>query len=140
MIGTAHENQKAVAAIRPKAVTSTQNGLTIDTRDFEEALAILNIGAVTGTSPTLAVTFEESDDSGMSGATTIAGAAFTSKTASAANKEYTGRLNLKGTKRYVRPVFTVGGTSPSFTLGAELVLSAARDFPVSQVNSNDFSV
>ena len=95
--------------LAPATRTSTANGTGVDLIDAEgPCAATLHVGTVSGTSPTLDVTIEESTDN--STFTAISGAAFAQITASSKALA----LNFKRSKRYVRAVATIAGTSPSF--------------------------
>ncbi len=95
--------------LTPAARTSSGNGTGIDLADTgPELYAILENGTTSGTSPTLDVKIQESDDN--STFSDISGATFTQLTAAGAERI----LVRNRTKRYVRAVATIGGTSPSF--------------------------
>jgi len=99
------------AALVPAAtVTATGNGDGIDIGENVELDIRMQVrGTVSGTTPTLDVTIEESDDNSSFSA--IPGApAFTQATATGVDE----RIMVRTTKRYVRAVKTVGGTTPSF--------------------------
>src|SRR5947209_7146802 len=72
--------------------------------------ALQMVGTVGGTSPTLDGKIQESNDN--STWTDIPGATFTQVTASTSNQAIT----FDRTKRYVRYLGTIGGTSPSFAM------------------------
>jgi hypothetical protein len=98
--------------LTPRTVTTTTQGpagdlLAGDGRCF----AVQQVGAVSGTTPTLAGKIQESAD-GASGWTDIPGATFTTVT-TADNVQ---AITFDRTLRYVRYVGTVGGSSPSFAL------------------------
>ena len=95
----------------PQTATSTVTGtggdlLAGDSRCF----ALQLVGTVAGTSPTLDGKIQESSDNAAW--TDIAGATFTQVTASTNNQAIT----FDRSKRYVRYVGTIGGTSPSFAM------------------------
>lgn len=114
------DNIRSAFSLRPAALTATTNGTSVDTRGYGDAMAVLEVGAVSGTSPTLDVKIQESDDN--SAFTDVAGAAFTQVTAANSSQVLRlGQLNLVR-KRYVRAVATIGGTSPSFALGCQILL------------------
>lgn len=111
---------KSGQSIIVAAKTGTGNGTAIDFGDCgPETTAILLGGAVSGTSPTADVAFEESDTSGGT-YTAISGAAMTQVSAANAFEVYTfmGRK-----KRYVRAVISaIGGSStPTVTFGVALM-------------------
>lgn len=96
------------------ARTASVNSDAEDVSGFETLLAWLNVTAVSGTSPTLDVKFQES----MNGTDwlDIPSAAFTQTTANALK-----RLEFSTRAQFVRAVVTIGGTGPSFTF--DLVIS-----------------
>lgn len=79
-----------------------------------EYKAIVSVGAVSGTTPTLDLKIQESDDN--STFTDITGATFTQLTAVGREE-----IQFKSIKRYIRAVATIGGTSPSFTFAVILL-------------------
>jgi len=95
----------------PQTVTATATGsggdlLAGDGRCF----AVQQVGAVSGTSPTLDGKIQESSDN--SSWSDIPGATFTTVTTSTNVQAIT----FERSKRYVRYVGTIAGTSPSFAL------------------------
>jgi len=116
---TIKEAVKAVEAFRPADVAASAGGLTIDRLGFDDALFVLSTGAVDGTSPTLDVKIQESDDG--STWSDVSGATFTQITA--ANQLATLRVNLAiGRKRYLRIYSTIGGTDTPKVATAVLCL------------------
>jgi hypothetical protein len=120
---------KAAVTLRPQAATSNVNGVAVDTLGYNSAAVVLEVGAVSGTSPTLDVKVQESAD-GSTGWTDVPDAVFTQVTA--ANNSQILRVEGLGTsrKRYLRAVATVGGTSPSFNLAVVVLLGRAYREPV----------
>jgi len=101
--------------------TSTLTGTGIDVLDYEGvALAVLNASAGTGTTPTLDVKLQHSDDD--STYADVTGGTFTQVTDAA---ETAGvqvlKVNVSELKRYVRVIGTIAGTTPSFEFGIEFV-------------------
>lgn len=120
---------KALFTLRPQTATSTVNGSSVDTLGYNSAAFILEVGAVSGTSPTLDVKIQESAD-GSTGWTDVSGATFTQVTA-ANNSQILRVEDLNNTrKRYLRAVATIAGTSPSFALACEALLGRAYVEPV----------
>jgi hypothetical protein len=96
----------------PQTATSTVTGSAGDLLAGDgRCFAIQQVGTVSGTSPTLDGKIQESAD-GSTNWTDITGATFTQVTASTNNQAIT----FDRTKRYVRYIGTIGGTSPSFAL------------------------
>lgn len=125
-------------SLPPAARISTANGVGIDMKEAELGLfALLDVGAVTGTNPTLDVTLEESNDNSVFTAVndfkTGSPAAFAQRTDNPENGIIA--LTFKRSKRFVRARAVLGGTSPSFTFSVSLhgLLKAVRKFgdPVS---------
>jgi hypothetical protein len=120
---------KAVFSIRPQSATSNVNGSAVDTSGYNSAAVVLEVGAVSGTNPTLSVKIQESAD-GSTGWTDVDGAVFTQVTS--ANNSQILRVEGLGTsrQRYLRAVATLGGTSPNFTFAVEFLLGRAYKEPV----------
>lgn len=117
------DNVKALFSFRPNRVTATANGTGIDTQGFYDGAVVLEVGTVSGTTPTLDVKLQESDDN--STFVDIAGATFTQVTASNSSQiKRIRELNL-ARKRYVRALATIAGTTPSFDFSCEVLLGEA---------------
>ena len=86
----------------------TTNSSKVNAGGYGTAKAFLNITAVSGTSPTLDVKFQDSYDG--TNWVDVASGAFSQKTATGASS-----LVLSNVGPYLRAVRTRGGTSPSFT-------------------------
>ena len=102
--------QLLVADVR----TSSANGTGVDIQDYIGKLKlVLDSEEGTGNADnTLDVKIQHSDASG-SGYTDITGAAFTQVDGSTAAFESIS-LDTRSTKRYIRAVATIAGTSPSY--------------------------
>ena len=101
--------------------TSTLTGTGIDVLEYEGvALVLLNASAGTGTTPTLDVKLQHSDDD--STYEDVTSGTFSQVTDAA---ETTGvkvmKLNVSDLKRYLRVIGTIAGTTPSFDFGVEFV-------------------
>lgn len=97
------------------ARTANANGTGVDLKNgLGSTHAVLNVGTVSGTTPTLDVKMQESDDD--STYTDIPGATFNQVTAG--NQRQV--IRFLRSKPYCRAVATVAGTSPSFTFGVEV--------------------
>lgn len=122
------QDYKVFSLLKPQVATSTVTGTGVDVgpEQLDDAMAILDIGAVSGTSPTLDVTIQAS---GTSGGTYTTIATFGQVTA--ATKLGVVSVSLEGLagvvdRRFVRAVATIAGTTPSFALGCVLAVRAAR--------------
>jgi hypothetical protein len=92
------------------AVTATQTSSKINAGNYGTAKAFLNITAVSGTSPTLVVKFQDSPTGAAGSWTDVASGAFSSQNATGLSS-----LVLTNVGPYLQAVQTVGGTTPSFT-------------------------
>ncbi|MFQ5956181.1 MAG: hypothetical protein ACE5KK_00215, partial [Candidatus Brocadiales bacterium] len=91
---------KVASLFTPLARTASGSGNAIDTHSAvygnpRELVCLLDVGAASGTGPTLDVKLEDSDDN--SSFSDVAGAAFAQKTAAG-----TEELRVTGFRRYVR--------------------------------------
>jgi hypothetical protein len=103
----------------PAARVATANGSGLDLMATSgvgqhEYRCRVNVGTVTGTTPTMVVKIQESTDN--STFTDISGATTASLTAAGVTDFY-----FRTSNRYIRAVITLGGTSPSFTCAIDLL-------------------
>lgn len=141
---TADEMIRGGTTIRPQNQTgATVNGEAIDVKDMGEVLVHLTIGAFT--SGTLDVRMQESDD-GVSGFTDIQDsqtvpvkAEFTQKGTGDANKEFVGRIDVSGTKNFIRAV-GAGLSTPNFDYAVVVEALTNKEAPIAQVNPSEFSL
>ena len=107
------ERLELLSGLGTSTKTATGNGTGIDLQGYEgDILFVLDSGAGGGSSPTLDVTIEDSDDNSTFGS--LSGAAFTQVTDSASTQKLS--ISADECKRYVRVKFTIGGSSPTFDL------------------------
>lgn len=126
--------QKVVGITPPAAIVDNAAFTTaaIDTKGFAHLQILLYFGAMDIAVASMKV--QESDDSGMSGATditgTVGGTDFTVPSATSDNTFWAININLKGNrKRYIDLVITGGdGTSGTY-LAAIAILSRASEEP-----------
>lgn len=98
--------------------TTDANGTGVDCAEYDGVVAVtLNSSAGSG-DMTLDVKLQSSDTSGGTYAD-IAGAAFTRVTTTASSQVIF--VNVAETSRFIRAVVDVGGTSPSFIVGCQIV-------------------
>jgi len=101
--------------------TSTLTGTGIDVLEYEGvALVLLNASAGTGTSPTLDVKLQHSDDDSTYEDVTSGTFSQVTDAAETAGVKVM-KLNVSDLKRYLRVVGTIAGTTPSFDFGVEFV-------------------
>src|SRR5262249_11135001 len=115
------------------AQTASFNSNSVDLSKFERCLAILDIGAVTGTSPTFDAKWQESpDNSAWSDVAGFSNLSITQITTG--SKTVTMEIRpsqLSAGKRFVRVAVTIGGTSPNFTCAVILLGGEAHQKPAS---------
>lgn len=112
--------QDAVAADRvtvqaSAAKTATNSSAALVVGNYREAIATLNVTAASGTTPTLDVKLQTSDDGGTTWYD-LPGGVFTQRTAAGAQA-----LQITNFGDTLRAVSTIGGTTPSFTYAIKLV-------------------
>jgi hypothetical protein len=128
-----YDGIRALFSIRPVTATATVNGTGVDTLGYNSAVALLEVGVVSGTSPTLAVKIQDSENN--SSFADVAGLVFTTVTATGNSQilRIEGlNSNFQGVnrRRYLRAVGTITGTTPSFAFGVEFLLGRAFAEPV----------
>jgi hypothetical protein len=103
----------------PAANTSTVTGSAIDLRGYTaDVIVQQQVGAVTGTTPTLDGKIQSSAD-GSTNWTDVTGATFTQVTASTSLQQT--NVDTRAAARFIRYVGTIGGTTPSFTMAVQLI-------------------
>lgn len=108
------------------ARTATATGTAVDMSNYGgRAIARLNSGAGTGTTPTLDVTLQASADNVTF--TAISGAAFTQVAGAAARQSI--NVDLDVATRYIRAVGTIAGTNPSFTFAVDIIAAGSPAQP-----------
>lgn len=106
-------------AIHPIAsVDADADSTGVDLLDYEGEIAfLLDVGAVSGTTPTAALKLQESSDD--STYTDISGGGFTSYTTVSSKQKIS--LNSDNLKRYVRLNIDLGGTLPVYLISCQAV-------------------
>ena len=113
------EKLDITAAVASASVTATATSGAIDLKEFDgDVLLVLNCAAGTGSSPTLDIKVQDSDETGGTYGD-LSGAAFTQVTDSASVQ--TLEVNKDECKRFIKIVQTVGGSSPVFVYGISLI-------------------
>lgn len=103
------------------AVTASANATGVSIVDYAGEIAIVvDISApVAGSSPTMDIKIQESDESGAN-YTDVSGAAITQVTSAASVQKIS--LNTDELKKYIRVVKTIGGTSsPQYLVSVKAV-------------------
>jgi hypothetical protein len=117
------------SSVRHDRQASAANGSTVDLSGYEGAMALLDVAALGGTSPTATYQLQESDDGSTFSAvsTTDLGGDTQPAAFSAAG---TVTLGYYGSKRYLRWALTaLSGTSPTVTASGTIVRGYARHQP-----------
>lgn len=107
------------SSLAPAARTTSANGTGVDLRGALDALVILNNGTTSGTTPTLDVKVQDSADN--SSFADVTGLTFTQVTA-ALTDPVSIQVDPRAVRRYIRAVFTIAGTTPSFACSASVVI------------------
>ncbi len=112
------ENRRAShLTIQPSgAETASGNSASVEVGEYKEALVTLNVTAASGTSPSLTVLLQASDDEGTTWYN-LPNASFTAATAVTSQAI---QINTFGD--YIRASYAITGTSPSFTFAVKAVL------------------
>ena len=121
-------NVKAAESLRPAARTATVNGQGVDLAGFDSAMFVVAAGAWTDGSH--AITAQESDDNSSYSAVAAADLIGSQPTISAAgggNQVY--QWGYRGTKRFVRLVSTVSGTTTGAVYGGVVIAGHPRKLP-----------
>ena len=115
-------NYKFLSLIKPQVATATVTGTGVDTLGYaDDALVTLDLGAALTTTETCDVTIQTSPDN----ATWTTRTTFTQLLGTSDNKVAAGKVVLDAaSRRYVRAVATIVGTTPSFAIAVGLVLQA----------------
>jgi hypothetical protein len=113
------EAQGDVALVLTAAAATVNSGPIGGAGSTAYALCMVHVTAITGTTPTLVVSLEESAD-GSSSWTAVTGATTASITA-AGSAVFFGKV----VKNYVRALATIGGTTPAVT-GTVAVITFAE--------------
>jgi len=113
------EKVTVVAGVATAAVTSTATSSAIDLLEYDgDVLLILDSAAGGGSSPTLDIKLTECATTGGT-YTDLSGATFTQVVDAASMQTLT--INKDSSKRFIKIVQTIGGSSPTFTFSINLI-------------------
>lgn len=121
--------------ISPVSVSddTAQVGQIIDRQGFGTVEYVIATGSIADSNATFAVLLEESDDSGMSGATAVADADLLGTEALAGfqfdDDNECRKLGYKGHKRYTRLTITPSGNASAALLSAVAILGRPANMP-----------
>lgn len=117
------------------ADNTAQVGQIIDRQGFDSLTYVIATGSIADADATFAVLLEESDDSGMSGATAVADADLLGTEALAGfqfdDDNECRKLGYKGNKRYTRLTVTPSGNASAALLSAVAILGHPGKSPTS---------
>lgn len=136
---TAHQNIKVAEAFRPASYAAAADtlGLEIDTQGYDEALVVLHLGTATGT-----VAFDVWDCATSGGTyAVVAGTAAPASGTYDSTEDatvYVARLDLRNRNRYIKISYDVD--TDVVLMSGVVILLAAKEAPVTQVNTAVFSV
>ena len=113
------EKVTVAAGVATAAVTSTATSGSIDLLEYDgDVLLILDSAAGGGSSPTLDIKLTECATPGGT-YTDLSGATFTQVVGAASMQTLT--INKDSSKRFIKIVQTIGGSSPTFTFSINLI-------------------
>lgn len=116
------ENYKLLTLVVPVALTATGNTTGVDLQGYKRDILVgVQIGAVSGTTPTDSVAIQTSPDN-----STWTTQATISLVEGSANKIASARVVRPVSHRYIRLSETAGGTTPSFLRSAFALVKAER--------------
>jgi hypothetical protein len=131
-MNTLSQNYKLISLLHPIAVTADTNHTGVTIEEYEnDGMVAVDLGAVTGTTPTLDLKIQVSKDGGTTWEDALTFAQVTS-----GNKVAAGYVQLNHVT-HVRAVSDVGGTTPSFTMSIALLVEAGKGGE--DVNSTTFA-
>jgi hypothetical protein len=121
MLTNVYNLVKSLLLLSPQALSSSPTlGPALDRRLFQSwAKVVANVGAVTGTAPTLTIEIHHSDASG--GTYTLYKTLATALAeATVENKVLEYELDLQGANAFLKVNIAQGGTTPNHTIGVTL--------------------
>jgi hypothetical protein len=130
-----HNNIHVLRVISPVSVAdnTAQVGQIIDRQGYHSLEYVIATGSIADADATFAVLLEESDDSGMSGATAVADADLIGTETLAGfqfdDDNETRKLGYKGHKRYTRLTITPSANASAALLSAVAVLGHPANAP-----------
>lgn len=152
---TAHQFIGARIGLSPAAQgIATVNGAGVNVQGVDECLVHLLLGTLI-TNSTIDVKVQESDDN--STFSDITGAVFAQKTEAGgdSDKEFVGRINLVGAKKFIRVVSVVAAAVANVAVAIELILGpgtaagtvnppvaaqSQKEIPAGQTQTVEFNV
>jgi len=116
------DNNEKISLFPTLARTTTANGNSHDRiGEHGKAMALIDSAVGTGTTPTLDVSFEDSDDDTTFAAVAAALVGPVVQITDGGASFQAVELDLDGMRRFIRAVATIAGTTPSFTFSVSLV-------------------
>ncbi len=122
-------NVDVAQSLVPASRTATVNGTGVDLRGYEAAMAVIDRGAIGGTSPSFTFEVQESDDDASYNA--VADADLDGTEPVDTSGDAVSRIGYKGGKRYIRVAITaVSGTSPTLLCSVAVMRGNHNFMPV----------
>ena len=114
-----HSHVDAVQSLAPASRNAAVAGAGVDLKGFNAAQAVIQAGAISGTSPSFTFELQESDDDSAYTAVEDADLQGSEPVLTAGNQ--VARVGYIGNKQYIRVAITdVSGTSPSLLCAAAI--------------------
>lgn len=124
------DNVAIFQSLVPAVITASANGSAVDTKGYNDGMVQILAGTIdlSSANETYAFSVEHSDD-GSTGWTAVSGLTNTVTANNQAKEIRLAELNVV-TKRYLRVVATLAGTTPSFAGACAIVLGNPVQGPV----------
>ncbi|MGP0566293.1 MULTISPECIES: hypothetical protein [unclassified Nitrospina] len=122
-------NVDAVNSLAPAAYTASSNGSGVDLQGYDAAMVVFSAGAAdtTDTDEVYTPKVEESDDDVTY--TAVAAGDLEGALADLSANSIQG-VGYKGSKRYIRAVFTITGTTPSIQAAGTVLRGHPAQAPI----------
>lgn len=124
-------NISAVQSIKPSSYTATENGVAVDTQGFSAAMVLfyLWIGDYASADEVYTPKVQESDDATNWNDVAAADLDGSFTVVDEAGDEGLQTVGYQGSKRYLRSVVTIAGTTPSIIASAAFLLGEPHRAP-----------
>lgn len=113
----------------------TTNGTIVQVDRPGDIFAVLETSTVTGTTPTISIVVQGSDDSGFASGVVEYGTIRIVTGAAAAQTNVRKHIDIIAYKKYIRAVVTLGGTTPVYT-GSTLKLQQEHFFQTKDMSAS----
>ncbi|MGO9622145.1 MAG: hypothetical protein ACLPT6_12160 [Desulfobaccales bacterium] len=120
-----------------KSRTAAETSPVLDCLGYEDALLILNVGAITATG-TIDCKVQESPTGAPGSFTDVPGAAFSQIQAGGGSQDYVGGLLLKNRQRFLQVILTPA--TAASVAGVNMILYYAKERPIKPSATLEFAV